>query len=64
VDIEGGGGVERPEGALRMRKRCLNVVARGEAGDGASGEVGEAGGGGSGHVGGGLGGSSSAEGMT
>jgi hypothetical protein len=67
VDIAGGGGVERPEGdTLRMRKRCLNVVVRGEAGVGVcvTDEVGEGGGGGNGHVGGGLGGSSSVEGMT
>jgi hypothetical protein len=68
ADIEGGGGgVERPEGALRMRKRCLSDDARGELGRGAvaGAGVGETrGGGGSGPVGGGLGGTSSAGGMT
>jgi hypothetical protein len=64
VDIAGGGGVERPDGALRMRKRCLNVVVRGEAGLGVNGEMGEGGGGGNGRVGGGLGGSSNAGGIT
>jgi hypothetical protein len=32
VAIVGGGGVERPEGALRMRRRCLNDVVRGMMG--------------------------------
>ena len=67
VAIAGGGGVERPEGALRMRRRCLNDDVRGTLGSGAGGRVGVGatrGGGGSGPVGGGLGGTSNAEGMT
>ena len=36
VDIVGaGGGVERPEGALRIRRRCLSDVVRGTVGSGA-----------------------------
>ena len=63
--IEGGGGVERPEGALRMRRRCLNDDVRGTLGSGAGAGVGTTrGGGGSGPVGGGVGGTSNAEGMT
>ena len=35
-DIVGaGGGVERPGGALRIRRRCLNDVVRGTVGIGA-----------------------------
>jgi hypothetical protein len=65
VAIAGGGGVERPEGALRMRRRCLSDGERGTVGSGADIGVGTAvGGGGRGHVGGGLGGTSSAGGMT
>lgn len=69
VAIEGGGGVERPEGALRMRRRCLNDDGRGTLGSGAGVGVGVGvgttrGGGGSGPVGGGFGGTSNAEGMT
>ena len=67
VAIAGGGGVERPEGALRIRRRCLNDDVRGTLGSGAGVDVGVGttrGGGGSGPVGGGLGGTSKAEGMT
>jgi hypothetical protein len=32
---DGSGGVERPEGALRMRRRCLSDVVRGMVGSGA-----------------------------
>lgn len=35
VIVGAGGGVERPEGALRIRRRCLSVVARGIVGSGA-----------------------------
>jgi hypothetical protein len=62
--IVGGGGVERPEGALRMRRRCLNDVVRGMIGSGAGIDVNvTGGGGGSGPVGGGVGGTSNAGGM-
>jgi len=66
VAIAGGGGVERPEWTLRMRRRCLNDDVRRTVGSGAGGGVGVGttrGGGGSGPVGGGLGGTSNAEGM-
>lgn len=61
-----GGGVERPEGALRIRRRCLSDVARGTVGSGAwigVGVTAGGGGGGSGPVGGGVGGTSNAGGM-
>jgi hypothetical protein len=65
VAIVGGGGVERPEGALRMRRRCLKDVVRGIMGIGAGIDVdGTNGGGGNGPVGGGVGGTSNAGGMT
>jgi hypothetical protein len=65
VVIVGGGGVERPEGALRMRRRCLSEVVRGIVGSGAGIDVGATGGGGgSGPVGGGVGGTSNAGGTT
>ncbi len=35
VIVGGCGGVERPEGALRMRRRCLSDVVRGMVGSGA-----------------------------
>jgi hypothetical protein len=35
VIVGGGGGVERPEGALRIRRRCLSDVVRGTVGSGA-----------------------------
>ena len=61
----GGGGVERPGGALRMRKRCLRDVVRGTVGSGAGvGVDTTGGGGGSGPVGGGLGATNSAGGIT
>ena len=65
VAIGGAGGVERPEGALRIRKRCLSDDVRGTLGSGAGIGVGTTrGGGGKGPVGGGVGGTSSAGGMT
>jgi hypothetical protein len=64
VAIVGGGGVERPEGMLRMRRCCLSDIVRGMAGNGAGIDVGgTGGGGGSGSVGGGVGGTSNAGGM-
>jgi hypothetical protein len=68
VVIGGGGGVARPEGALRIRRRCLNDVVRAPVDDtGVDDRDGDAtgggGGGGSGPVGGGLGGTSNAGGM-
>jgi hypothetical protein len=64
VAIVGGGGDERLEGALRMRRRCLSDVVRGIIGSGAGIGVGATGGGGgSGPVGGGVGGTSNAGGM-
>jgi hypothetical protein len=64
VAIGGAGGVERPEGALRIRKRCLSDDVRGTLGSARIGVGTTRGGGGSGPVGGGLGGTSSAGGMT
>ena len=67
VTIGGGGGVgvARPDGALRIRRRCLSDVVRGLAAVGTGDDVrdGGSGGGGSGPVGGGLGGTSNAEGV-
>lgn len=64
VAIVGGGGVERPEGVLRIRRRCLNDVVRGIMGIGAGIDVDVTdGGGGNGPVGGGVGGTSNAGGM-
>lgn len=63
ITIGGGGVVERLEGALRIRRRCLSDAVR-ECDIGVDVRVGGAdGGGGSGPVGGGVGGTSSAEGM-
>ena len=65
VDI-GGGGVARPDGALRFRRRCLSDVVRELAAVDTGVDVrdgGATGGGGSGPVGGGLGGTSNAGGM-
>jgi len=66
MTVDMGGGVERPEGALRLRRRCLSDVTRGTGSndtgvDARDGD--ETGGGGSGPVGGGLGGTSNACGM-
>ena len=33
--VGAGGGVERPEGVLRIRRRCLSDVVRGTVGSGA-----------------------------
>ena len=64
VAIVGGGGVERPGGALRIRRRCLNDVVRGIIGIGAGIDIGDTGGGGgNGPVGGGVGGTSNAGGI-
>jgi hypothetical protein len=60
--VIGGGGVARPDGALRIRRRCLSDVVRAAAVDTGV-DVRDGGGGGSGPVGGGLGGTSSAGGM-
>jgi hypothetical protein len=60
----GGGGVARPEGALRIRRRCLSDDVRGSGAVAGMGVGTTSGGGGNGPVGGGLGGTSNAGGMT
>ena len=61
--VGGRSGVERPEGALRMRRRCLSDEVRGSGAVAGVGMVAISGGGGNGREGGGLGGTISAGGM-